>query len=106
MFMIAPGKNERRLFRSHDLMFPNEVNVRVDTSKTNEGVIKGRGCAPSELSSVTDERRRCNQGAWHCGVTSAMASKTCLGVSMGASTWFACSRHIELDQRRNLEDVR
>jgi hypothetical protein len=55
-------------------------------------VIHGRGLAPSEASSAPVERRRCNLGAWSCGVTFALASETCLGLSVGVGTWFVCSR--------------
>jgi hypothetical protein len=79
------------LVLSIDVTFPDEVQTRVNPSGTSEGVIYGRGLASFDASSVTVVRRRCNHGAWPCGVTTAMASsETSRVISVRVGTWFAC----------------
>ncbi len=47
--MIAPKQNERFLLGSRDLVFPDEIQIRVEPSGTRDGVSQERGLAPSEL---------------------------------------------------------
>jgi len=80
--MIAREQSERFLFGRRVLVLLDEVQVRVEFSPTREGVIQGRGMAPSETSSFTMERKRCNHGACSCGATSA--------INTGNKVWRFC----------------
>jgi hypothetical protein len=90
--MIAPRQNAKLLLALIVRELPNEVKVRVPSPSTREGVIHGRGRAPSAGSSLIEERMRCNHGACPMGAMSAMTSETFRGLSVGVGTWSVCSR--------------
>ena len=72
--IMAPRQKARFLLALIVLELPKEVQVRVPSSPTKEGVIHGRGGAPSAESYVIIERMRCSQGACPLGAMSAFTS--------------------------------
>jgi hypothetical protein len=58
--IMAPGQKARFLLILIVLELPEEVQVRAPPSTTREGVIHGRGRAPSAGSSAIIERMRCS----------------------------------------------
>ena len=90
--LIAPGQNARDLLALIDRMLPEEVHVRVSSLSIREGVMHGRGRAPSVASSEKEERTRCNQGACSMGATLGVKSETLRGRSVGVGTWYVCAR--------------
>ena len=90
--IIAHGQKARFLLALIVLELHEEVQARVSPSLTRDGVIHGRGRAPSAGSFVITERMRCNQGACPMGAMSAITSETLRGLSVGVETWSDCSR--------------
>ncbi len=74
--MMAPEQNERFLFGRRVLVFSAESQVRVPPYGIKEGVSHGSRRAPSLGSSFAHESSRLIQGAWPCGVMSAIKSET------------------------------
>jgi hypothetical protein len=72
--IIALGQKPKFLLALIGLELPEEVKFRVPSSPTREGVIHGRGRAPSAGSSVIIERMRGSQGACPLGAMSAFTS--------------------------------
>ena len=90
--IIAHGQKARFLLALIVLELPEEVQVRVPSFSTREGVIYGRGRAPSARSSLITERMCCSQGACRpMGAMSAITSETLQGLSVGVGTWSDCS---------------
>ena len=87
------GEREKVLFVRRVLEFPAKSQVMETPYGIKEGASHGSGRAPSLGSSfVQESSSRLSQGAWPCGVTSAMTSDTWRGLSVGVGTWSACSR--------------
>ena len=84
--IIAPGQKARFLLALIVLELPEEVHVRVPSSPTRQGVIHGRGRAPSAGFYVITERMRCSQRACPTGAMSAITSETLRGISVGVET--------------------
>ena len=90
--IMAHGQKARFLLILIVLELPEEVQVRAPPSTTREGVIHGRGRAPSAGSSEITERMRCSLGACTMGAMSAITSEILRGLSVGVGTWSNCSR--------------
>ncbi len=90
--MMAPGQNARVLLALIDRILPEEVQVRVFSPSTSEGMIHGRGRAPSVASSMKDSRTRFSHGACPMGATPAVKSDTLRGLSVGVGTSSVCAR--------------
>ena len=90
--MIAPRQKAMFLLALIVRAMHDEVQVRVPSTSIREGVIQGRGRAPSAGSSLIEVRMRCNHGACPMGTMSAMTSETLRGLSVGVGTWSVCSR--------------
>jgi hypothetical protein len=90
--MMAPGQNAKFLLALIVRVLLDEFHVRVAPSSRREGVIHGRGRAPSVASSVKEERTRRSQGACPMGATSTVKSDTLRGLSVGVGTSSVCSR--------------
>ena len=59
-----------------DRVLLDEIHVMVSSPSKGEGVIHGRGLAPSVASSVKEERTRCSPGACPMGATLAVKSES------------------------------
>jgi hypothetical protein len=74
------------LLGSNLRIFPDEFHSMGTTIMPSYGVSQGRGMAPSDVYFFIVERRRGNQGVRPIGVTFAMTSETCRGLSVGVGT--------------------
>jgi hypothetical protein len=57
--LIAPRQNVKAVLALIDRVLPDEIHVMVVSPSRREGVIHGRGRAPSAGSSLEEERTRC-----------------------------------------------
>ena len=90
--LMAPGQKARVLLALIDRVLPEEVQVKVVSPSTSEGVIHGRRRTPSVESSLKDARTRFSQGAGPMGATLAAKSDTLRGLSVGIGTSSVCAR--------------
>ncbi len=90
--LMAPGQKARVVLALIYRVVPEEVHVRVVSPFPSEGMIHGRGRAPSVASSVKDSRTRFSKGACPMGATLGVKSDTLQGLSVGVGTSPVCAR--------------